>query len=214
MRVLITGFEPFGGESVNPSAMLMPALANLTIAGLSISTLALPVSFDEIPVLLERTISRVKPQVVLGFGLAGGRPAISIERVAINVIDARIPDNAGSRPVDKPVVPHGPAAYFSTVPIKAMLIGLREIGIPVTVSQSAGTFVCNAHFYLIRHLASTRFPGIRCGFIHVPYLPEMAAGHAGAPSMSLTVMQRAAVTLLETIRDVRQDIDLTAGAEA
>jgi pyroglutamyl-peptidase len=150
-------------------------------------------------------------------GQAGGRGALSLERVAINVDDAPIPDNQGARPIDRPIAARGPAAYFSTLPIKAMVAALRGAGLPAEVSQTAGTFVCNHVFYgLMRTLA--RRPGARGGFIHVPFLPQQAAGHPGAPSLPLERIVRglevALATALRPHRRDRRDLAAAEGATA
>ena len=203
-NVLLTGFEPFGGESVNPSWELARALNGEVIAGLRVVSVQLPCVFGEALSRLDEALARVKPAVVLAIGQAGGRCDLSIERVAINVDDARIPDNAGAQPIDEPVVPDGPAAYFSTLPIKAIVAGLREAGFPASVSQTAGTFVCNHLFYGLQHRLDGR--GVRSGFMHIPYLPEQAARHPGAPSLPLPTLvaaMRVAVELAVTAEEAR-----------
>lgn len=203
-NVLLTGFEPFGGESVNPSWELARALNGEAIGGMRVVAMALPCVFGEALARLDEALHRVKPAVVLAIGQAGGRCDLSLERVAINVDDARIPDNAGAQPVDEPVVPDGPAAYFSTLPIKAIVAGLREAGFPASVSQTAGTFVCNHLFYGLQH--RLKDSGARSGFMHIPYLPEQAARHPGAPSLPLPTLvaaTRLAVELAITAREIR-----------
>lgn len=165
--VLLTGFAPFDGDDRNPSWEAARALHGRRIAGHRVVARELPVEFGASLALLRRAIREVRPALVLCVGLAGGRDAVSLERIAINVDDARIPDNAGRQPIDEPVVPGGPAAYFSTLPIKAMYAALRDAGVPVEVSQTAGTFVCNHVFYGLMH-ALRRRRGIRAGFVHVP----------------------------------------------
>ena len=188
MKALVTGFEPFGGDKVNPA---LEALQHLPprLGALAVSTGVLPAVFGEALETLEAVIEAVTPDIVLCVGLAGGRSALSLERVAINIEDARIPDNAGRQPVDTPVVAGGPPAYFATFPIKEAAAALREAGLPAIVSNTAGTFVCNHVFYGLLHLAATRWPGLRGGFLHVPYLPSQAARHAtclgSMPSMAL-----------------------------
>ena len=166
--VLLTGFAPFDGESVNPSWQAVRLLRGRQVAGHRIAVRELPTQFGAANAALRRAIRETKPALVICVGLAGRRPRMSLERVAINIDDARIPDNAGAQPVDVPVVAGGPAAYFATLPLKAMLAALREAGIPAEVSQTAGTFVCNHVFYGLMH-ALRRRPAIRGGFIHVPW---------------------------------------------
>jgi pyroglutamyl-peptidase len=184
MKALVTGFEPFGGELVNPALdaihRLPPRLGSLDIA-----RQALPAVFGQAVDALEDAIVASDPDIVLCVGQAGGRAALSLERVAINIDDARIPDNAGQQPIDRPVIAGGPAAYFATLPIKAAAAALRDAGLPAIVSNTAGTFVCNHVFYGLMHLAATRRLRLRGGFLHVPYLPSQAARQQGAPSMAL-----------------------------
>ncbi|MGY8626609.1 pyroglutamyl-peptidase I [Chromobacterium violaceum] len=178
--VLLTGFEPFGGETVNPSWEAARQLDGETIAGARVHARLLPCVFGAALDELYRQLDALRPDVAIAVGQAGGRPDIAVERVAINVDDARFPDNAGQQPIDEPVVANGPAAYFSTLPIKAIVAGLRERGLPATVSQSAGTFVCNHVMYGLLHRG-----GPRAGFIHLPFLPEQAIRHPGAFSLKL-----------------------------
>ncbi len=203
-NILLTGFEPFGGETVNPSWELARALNGELIAGMRVVAVELPCVFGAALARLDEALLRVKPAVVLAIGQAGGRCDLSLERVAINVDDARIPDNAGAQPVDEPVVPDGPAAYFSTLPIKAIVAGLKAAGYPASVSQTAGTFVCNHVFYGLQH--RLRGQDVRSGFMHIPYLPEQAARHPGAPSLPLPTLVAAARQALElaaTAQEIR-----------
>jgi pyroglutamyl-peptidase len=184
--ILLTGFEPFGGESVNPSWLIASALDSETVAGSTVRAVRLPTEFRTSLHVLRAALRRHGPRLVVSLGQAGGRAELSIERIAINVDDARIPDNADARPIDVPVVRGGPAAYFSTLPVKAIVAGLAARGVPAAVSQTAGTFVCNHVFYGLQHaLAGTR---VRSGFVHVPYLPEQATAWPGAPSLLLATM--------------------------
>lgn len=184
MNILLTGFEPFGGEAINPSWEIARALQGQVIAGAVVQARCLPTAFGAAPVALARALAEVKPGLAIGLGLASGRPEISIERVAVNLIDARIADNAGDRPQDIPVREGAPAAYFSTLPIKAMRNGLRAAGHPAGLSLTAGAFVCNQVFFELQHqLAGQAVPS---GFIHVPALPEQAArSQPTVASMSL-----------------------------
>src|SRR5437763_10915649 len=184
MKALVTGFEPFGGEAVNPALEAVQRLP-ARLAALEIATAALPAVFGRSLDALEDAIVAADPDIVLCVGQAGGRTALSLERVAINIDDARIADNAGQQPIDHPVVAGGPSAYFATLPIKAAAAALREAGLPAIVSNTAGTFVCNHVFYGLMHLAATRRLDLRGGFLHVPFLPSQAARQDGAPSMAL-----------------------------
>jgi pyroglutamyl-peptidase len=198
--VLLTGFAPFGGESTNPSWEAVRALHGRRIAGHRIEARCLPVAFGDAIAALRRAIAETSPVLVICVGQAGGRAAISIERVAINVDDARIPDNAGRSPVDAPIVPRGPAAYFATLPIKRLRATLVRAGIPAEISQTAGTYVCNHVFYGLMH-ALKRRPGVRGGFVHIPYSPAQARRHPGAPALATDVVVAALrIVLREALR--------------
>lgn len=186
MTLLLTGFAPFGGEELNPSWEAVRRLDGERLGDLPVVAAQLPTAFGAALRVLDELLDRHRPTLVVAVGQAGGRAELSLERIAINVDDARIPDNAGRQPIDEPVVPGGPAAYFSTLPIKAMVHALRAAGFPAAVSQTAGTFVCNHVFYGLQHrLQGT---GVRGGFIHIPYLPAQAANQPGAPSMALETL--------------------------
>ncbi len=203
--VLVTGFEPFGGHTINPSWMAAQALHGRLVAGHRIVGAQLPVEFGQSMEALRALLLRYRPALVICCGQAGGRGALSFERVAINVNDARIPDNAGLQPVDTPVIAGGPAAYFSSLPIKAMLMTLLDAGINAEVSQTAGTFVCNHVFYGLMHELAVRpeLAGTRGGLIHVPWLPAQ-----GQPSMRLDEIVAGLKLAVEcaavTVTDIRQ----------
>ena len=180
MRVLVTGFEPFDGQSLNPSWEVARALHGVVMAGAQVTAVQLPCVFALALPALQQALASHRPDIVLALGQAEGRCDFSVERVAINVQDARIPDNAGAQPIDVPVVAGGPAAYFSSLPIKALVAGLRAAGFPASVSQTAGTFVCNQVFYGLQHALSGQ--GVHSGFMHLPLLPEQAA-HWKGPSL-------------------------------
>ena len=214
--VLLTGFEPFGGETTNPSWRVAQALHGEMIAGAQVVAVQLPCAFGVALALLQRALEQHRPQLVMALGQAAGRCELTPERVAINVDDARMADNIGARPVDTAVVPGGPAAYFSSLPIKAIVAALREAGMPASVSQSAGTFVCNHVFYGLMHALQTR-PGVRGGFMHLPLLPEQAARLPGQPSLALATQIAgvclALATALATALGQRCDLRATGGAE-
>lgn len=209
--VLITGFEPFGGEQINPSWEVVSRLDNAIIAGCRVVARQLPCVFGESLHALNSAIDTLSPSLVLAIGQAGGRTDITVERVAINIDDARIADNKGQQPVDKAIVPVGPAAWFSTLPIKAMVTAMREAGIPASVSQTAGTFVCNHVMYGLLHKLSGQ-PKVKGGFIHIPYLPEQAAAHPGAPSMAAETVRQALEVAIVTALQVDNDIAVSGGA--
>lgn len=185
--MLLTGFAPFGGERINPSWEVARALEGERIAGHRVAARELPCCFGEAAAVLRAEIAARHPAAVLALGQAGGRCDFSIERVAINLDDARIPDNAGGQPIDTAIEPAGPAAYFASWPIKAMVAGLRAAGLPASVSNSAGTYVCNHVFYALMHALRGQ-PGVRAGFMHLPLLPEQAARLPGQPSLPLALM--------------------------
>lgn len=209
--VLITGFEPFGGETVNPSWEVVKQLDGAIIDDCRVVARQLPCVFGESLSVLNAAIDALQPSVVLAVGQAGGRVDVTVERVAINVDDARIPDNHGQQPVDVAIVEGGPAAWFSTLPIKAIVAALRESGIPASVSQTAGTFVCNHVMYGVLHKLADN-PEVKGGFIHIPYLPEQAAAHPGAPSMATqTVKQALEIAITVALRQ-EADIKVVGGA--
>jgi pyroglutamyl-peptidase len=210
-RILLTGFDPFGGESINPSWEAVRMLDGRRIGGHRIVARQLPTEFAGSLSALKALVREVSPVILLGVGQAGGRTQLSIERVAINVQDARIADNAGAQPMDEPVIANGPAAYFSTLPIKAMLAALHDQGLPAEISQTAGTYVCNHISYAMLHLASKR-RGMRAGFIHIPYLPEQAAHVRGAASMAQNDVLRGLEIALRTAIVTTVDRKLNAGA--
>ena len=207
--VLVTGFDPFGGADINPSWHAAQALDGRQVAGHRIVAAQLPTVFGQSLRVLDTLLEQHRPVLAVCTGQAGGRAAMSLERVAINVNDARIADNAQAQPVDTPVVADGPAAYFSKLPIKAMLAALESEGIRCEVSQTAGTFVCNHVFYGLMHTLATRpeFAGVRGGLIHVPWLPQQ-----GQPSMALDDIVRALELAIRCAVTTGHDIRKQAGA--
>jgi pyroglutamyl-peptidase len=215
--VLLTGFDAFGGETVNPSWLAVQSLHGKRILGRKLVAAQLPTVFDASLPQLRQLLDKHRPELVICVGQAGGRSAISLERVAINVNDARIADNAGATPIDAPVVAGGPAAYFSTLPIKAMLRDLLARGIAAEVSQTAGTFVCNHVFYGLMHLLATRanLKAARGGFVHLPYLPEQLTSEMksqNVPNMSLMDMVWGLKFAVRCALDHPMDVALGAGA--
>ena len=213
-RVLLTGFDPFGEDRltpdpVNPSWLAVRALHGQSIQGHQVVAAELPCLFGTAITRMSQLLREHKPALVIAVGQAGGRSAVCLERVAINVDDARIADNAGMQPIDTPIVETGPAAYFSTLPIKAMLQALQQAGVPAEVSQTAGTFVCNHVFYGLMHALATQrgLKKTRGGFIHVPWLPEQ-----GAPHLPLDVMVSALRLAVAIALQTEHDIAAGAGA--
>ncbi|SFN38288.1 pyroglutamyl-peptidase I [Xenorhabdus japonica] len=211
-NVLVTGFEPFGGKAINPSWEAVRPLQGCQIAGANIEVCLLPCVFDTSLEYLYAAIERLKPELVISVGEAGGRSNISVERVAININDARIPDNTGKQPIDIPVIIDSPMAYFSTLPIKKIVNELNHAKIPATVSQTAGTFVCNHVMYGLLHYLNQHFPTVRGGFIHVPYLPEQAKKFLDEPSMAVEMMIAALKIAIEATLRNEKDIAVTGGA--
>lgn len=207
-RILVTGFDAFGGDAINPSWLAARALHGKRIAGHRVVAAQLPTVFDESLKVLRALLRVHRPALVLCLGQAGGRAALSLERVAINVNDARIADNAGSQPIDTPVVAGAPVAYFTRLPIKAMHQAMQRAGVHAEVSQTAGTFVCNHVFYGLMHeLATGRgFKAVRGGFVHVPWLPEQ-----GSPSMPLDEMVRGLHVALRCAMATTDDVAAGAG---
>lgn len=210
MTILITGFEPFGGETINPALEAVTGLSD-TINGHGIIKRTLPVIFHEALAILEKHIDEASPDIVICVGQAGGRAAISIERIGINIDDARIPDNADQAPIDAPINPNGPAAYFSNLPIKAITEAISEAGIPASVSNTAGTYVCNHVLYGLMDLIHQKHPHIKGGFIHVPYLPNQVVKTPNMPSMHLDDIVIALEIAIITASTFETDIIRTAG---
>ena len=199
MRALVTAFEPFGGDDINTSHEAVRRLPSVS-GGLEITTAQLPTSYARASAALERAIAHVNPDIVLCIGEATERHALNIERVAINVQDARIPDNDGGQPQDMSVMPGGPAAYFATLPIREIEAALCAAGLAAEISNSAGTFVCNHVFYGLMHFAArseTKFYG---GFLHVPCLGRQSMGNVPASPLSLDDIVRGILIALEATR--------------
>ena len=200
--VLLTGFEPFDGETENPSWEAVRPLDDERIDGHHLVARLMPCVFGKAIARLEAEIAALDPQIVICVGQAGGRAEISIERVAINLEDARIPDNAGAQPLDRPIVAKGPAAYFSSLPVKAIVRDLCRAGIPASPSQTAGTFVCNHIFYGACHASAKGRRKLRTGFIHIPFSPAQAVNHPGAPSLAVPIVAKALrIAVATTLRN-------------
>lgn len=195
VRVLVTGFEPFDKSAYNPSQAIAEGLRGLDLPGVELRCQVLPVEFQRASAALCEVIDAWSPKVVIAFGQAEGRGQITPERVAVNLIDARIPDNAGFRPQEQAIATDGPAAYFSTLPVREMVRALQEEGIGASVSMTAGTFVCNDLFYAMQH--HCRGLDIRSGFVHVPLMDEQAEEFPGLPTLSIEVLTRAATRAIE-----------------
>ena len=212
MKILVTGFDPFGGEKVNPALEAVKSLPSV-IHGAEIRWVEIPTVFYKAAEVLETAIVRFQPDAVLCIGQAGGRASLTPERVAINQDDARIPDNQGNQPIDTPIRLNGQAAYFSTLPIKAMVQAIKEEGLPATVSNTAGTFVCNHLMYQALYLADKKFPHMRAGFMHIPYMTEQVINKPNTASMNLTDIVRGIEAAIGAIVEYKdKDLKIVGGA--
>ena len=212
MKILVTGFDPFGGETLNPAyeaVRLLPAEIN----GATIISAEIPTVFQTSAQVLTALIEEHQPDVVLNIGQAGGRFEMTPEKIAINLDDARIPDNAGNQPLEQRIQAQGETAYFTQLPVKAMAARIQAAGIPSTVSFSAGTFVCNHVMYQMQYLIATDYPEMKAGFIHVPYLPSQVVGRSGLPSLALADITRGLEAAIAAIVDYqdRPDSPLIGG---
>ncbi|MGP1504421.1 MAG: pyroglutamyl-peptidase I [Eggerthia catenaformis] len=211
MKILVTGFDPFNGESINPAIESVKRLPD-TIASAEIIKLEIPTVCHKSLRVIKEAITKYNPDIILSIGQAGGRPDITVERIGINIDDCRIPDNDGQQIIDEPIFPDGPAAYFSTLPIKAIVAEIQKKNIPASVSNTAGTFVCNHVLYGVRHICETEFSGKRSGFIHIPFLPEQVINKKNMPSMSLDTIVEALTVAIKAIVEYKDDIKVTGGA--
>ena len=199
MKILITGFEPFGGESVNPAYEAVKLLPDMA-GDIQIVKMEIPTVFGEAGKVVETGILQHQPDAVICVGQAGGRADIGVERVAINLAEASIPDNAGNQPMDVKVQEDGDTAYFATIPVKAMVKNIKDHGIPASISYTAGTYVCNSVMYDLLYLIDRKYPSIRGGFIHVPYATEQGVGKpVGTATMELSTISKALLYALEAV---------------
>lgn len=210
MKVLITGFDPFGGENINPALEAVKLLPE-SIAGAEIIKLEIPTVFVKALEKIEEAIIKHNPNIVISVGQAGGRFGVTPERVAINLDDARIKDNEGNQPIDISIFEDGETAYFSNLPIKAMVKEMSQGGIPSSVSNTAGTFVCNHVMYGILYLADKKYPGIKGGFIHVPYIPSQVVTKPTMPSMSLNDISKGIELSIKAAVENSEDIKVVGG---
>ena len=214
MKILVTGFDPFGGEKINPALETIKRLPD-AILGAQIIKLKIPTVVGKSLAKITEAVEKENPDVVLSIGQAGGRSEITVERIGINIDDCRIPDNEGNQPIDEPVVKGGPAAYFVTVPIKAIVENIKAHNIPASISNTAGTFICNHVCYGVAHLAAARTAAgkpMKSGFIHIPFLPEQVIGKpALTPSMSLETIVSGITHALEAIVEHGSDIKVSGG---
>lgn len=212
MKILVTGFDPFGDDLINPAIEAVKRLPD-TIDEVEIIKLEIPTVFGKSAKVVAAAIEKEQPAYVLNIGQAGGRFDMTPERIAINLDDARIPDNEGNQPIDVPVVAEGATAYFSQLPIKAMVDYMKKENIPASVSNSAGTFVCNHIMYHSLYLAHTKYPEVKAGFMHIPFLPEQVLNRPNTPSMSLENIVQGITASLKAIIDFhgQEDLNVVGG---
>ena len=208
MKLLLTAFDPFGGEPINP-ALEAVKLVSDKVGDVDVVKLEVPTVFGKSIATVAAAIEKEKPDAVLCIGQAGGRYDLTPERVAINQDDARIPDNEGNQPIDTPIFEDGAPAYFTTLPIKAMVQAIRKAGVPASVSNSAGTFVCNHLMYDVLYTLAKGYPGVRGGFMHVPFIPSQVVNRPSpAPCLN---MKDIAVGIEAAIAAIAEnDKDITA----
>lgn len=211
MKVLITGFDPFGGEKINPA---LEAVKNLpdTICNAEIIKLEIPTIFRKSLEKIEENIIKHDPDIVISVGQAGGRFGITPERIAINIDDARIADNESNQPIDIPIFEDGENAYFTTLPIKAMIEEMKKSGIPCSISNTAGTFVCNHVMYGILYMAAKKYPNMKGGFIHVPYIPSQVLDKPNMPSMSIETITKGIELCIKAAVTKNKDIKVVGGS--
>ena len=210
MKVLVTGFDPFGGEPINPAWEAVKAMKD-TIAGAEIVKMQIPTVVGKSIEKIHQKMKELQPDLVISVGQAGGRFGVTPERVAINVTDARIPDNEGNQPIDEPIFPDGPAAYFSNLPVKAMVQAIKDAGYPSVLSNSAGTYICNHVMYGILYYIEKEFPNVRGGFIHVPYAPSQVVNKPSTPSMALADITASLEAAVAAAISSKEDIHAVGG---
>ena len=210
-KLLLTAFTPFDGERINP-ALDAVKLVKDKIGNLLIVKLEVPTVFGKSIDTVREAIERERPDFVLSIGQAGGRAEITPERVAINLDDARIPDNEGNQPIDEPVFSDGENAYFSTLPVKAMVEAIRKEGLPSSLSNSAGTYVCNHLMYGVLYYLDKR-PSIKAGFIHVPYIPEQVKDKKEMPALPLSDIVRGLEAAIQAVEGNELDLKKAFGRE-
>ena len=210
MKILVTGFDPFGGEPINPAIESVKRLPD-NIAGAEIIKLEIPTVRKKSLEKIEEAINEHNPDVILSIGQAGGRFDISIERVGINLDDFRIPDNEGNQIIDEPIFPDGENSYFVKLPVKAMVQNVQKNNIPASVSYTAGTFVCNHVLYGVLYLIEKKYKGKKSGFIHIPFLPEQVVDKRNTPSMELSTIVKGLTAAIEAIVKNDEDIKEVGG---
>lgn len=212
MKLLLTAFDPFGGDKINPALEAVKLVEN-RIADIEVLKLEIPTVFRKSIDKLKLAIDKEKPDYVICVGQAGGRFDISIERVAINIDDARIKDNEGNQPIDVKIFEDGENSYFANLPIKAMVNEIKEAGLPASISNTAGTFVCNHLMYGLLYYINKEYPNIKGGFIHVPFIPEQVVTRANAPAMAMEDIAKALEAAILAISKNKEDIKVNGGRE-
>lgn len=210
MKVLLTGFDPFGGDKVNPATEAVKRVSD-NVNGVEVVKIEVPTVFHKSIDVVAKAIEEEKPDAVLCIGQAGGRAELTPERVAINLDDARIADNEGNQPIDVKIFEDGEPAYFATLPIKAMVASIRNAGVPSSVSNTAGTFVCNHLMYGVLYTLAKNYPGVRGGFMHVPFIPEQVINRANTPSMALADIVKGIEAAITAIAENDKDINTAEG---
>lgn len=210
MKVLITGFDPFGGETINPAWEAVKAIRD-EIAGAQIFKMQIPTVVNKSIEKIHEKMAEIHPDIVISVGQAGGRFGVTPERVAINITDARIPDNEGNQPIDIPIFEDGDAAYFSNLPVKAMVQAIKDAGYPSVLSNTAGTYICNHVMYGILYYIKKEFPGARGGFIHVPYAASQVVDKPGTPSMAIADIAASLEAVIQAAVMTRTDIKAVGG---
>lgn len=210
MKLLLTAFDPFGGETVNPAQEAVKMVSS-RVGNVEVIKCVVPTVFGKSIETVAAAIEDCRPDAVLCIGQAGGRADLTPERIAINLDDASIADNEGNRPVDTPIFPDGKPAYFSTLPVKAMVAAIRAAGIPASLSNTAGTFVCNHLMYGVLYTLEKYYPSVRGGFLHVPYIPSQVTGGRGIPSMSAADIVRGLEAAIAAIGENVRDITVSEG---
>ena len=210
MKILLTAFEPFGGDTVNPAQEAVALVAD-TVAGAQIVKIDVPVVFGKAIETVRAAMEREQPDAVLCIGQAGGRIGLTPERVAINCDDGRIPDNEGNQPVDQPVMADGAPAYFATLPVKAMVNAIKAAGVPASLSNTAGTYVCNHLMYGVLYHIAKSYPAMRGGFMHVPFLHEQVANRPNTPSLSKADIVVGIEAALKAIVEHEGDVRVAMG---
>ena len=210
MKILVTGFDPFGGEPINPAIESVKRLPD-NIAGAEIIKLEIPTVRKKSLEKIEKAINEHNPDVILSIGQAGGRFDISIERIGINLDDFRIPDNEGNQIIDEPIFPDGENSYFVKLSVKAMVQNVQKNNIPASVSYTAGTFVCNHVLYGVLYLIEKKYKGKKSGFIHIPFLPQQVVDKRNTPSMELNTIVKGLTAAIEAIVKNNEDIKEVGG---